>query len=82
MKHDTPMNWSRESRILGSNAWRLHDVTDLIRTSNLLRHRSMAAHRAAAIASTRLRDVMERSAEACGSLEQWDRPRRGPVSIG
>ena len=74
-EHDTPFNWSRESRILGSTAWRLRDVTDLIRTSNLLRHRSMAAHRAATNASITLRNVIERSAEVCVGLEQWDRSR-------
>jgi hypothetical protein len=42
------------------------DVKDLIRTSNLLWHRSKAAQRAASSASARLNDVLRRSVEVCG----------------
>lgn len=42
------------------------DVKDLIRTSNLLRHRSRAVQRAASIASLRLQDILRRSIEVFG----------------
>lgn len=42
-----------------------HDAKDLIRLSNLLRHRSMVVQRAATSATIRLEDLLRRSTDLC-----------------